>query len=43
VVIDDDLDVSAATADAWAGFARLVTEVSWHTEVRKHDTASHAT
>ncbi len=28
VVIDDDLGVSAATADARAGFARLVTEVT---------------
>jgi len=28
VVIDDDLGVSAATADAMAGFARLVTEVT---------------
>ena len=28
VVIDDDLGVSAATADARAGFARLVTEIT---------------
>jgi len=28
VVIDDDLGVSAATADARAAFARLVTEVT---------------
>jgi Resolvase, N terminal domain len=28
MVIDDDLGVSAATADARAGFARLVTEVT---------------
>jgi DNA invertase Pin-like site-specific DNA recombinase len=28
VVIDDDLGVSAATADTRAGFARLVTEVT---------------